>query len=161
MKLYHFGHRTKGFTLIELLIVIGVISILAALIIVSVSSARGKARDATRKSDLHALRTSLHQYQSDNENFPPSDEIWGAIPNLDTIYIKKIPTDPRGVNAYHYAVHDGLAADDIEFALESAMDYDIDTYGDASGTPLAVNFVTSPISSLNLTTEYNYAVTSY
>ena len=153
--------KKTGFTLIELLIVIGVIGVLAALIIVSVSSARGKARDATRKSDLHALRTSLHQYQSDNENFPVSDETWGAIPNLDVVYIKKIPVDPRGANAYHYTAHDGLATNDIEFALECAMDYDLDTYGDASGNPLAVNFVTSPISSLNLSNGYNYAVTSY
>jgi len=51
--------RRKGFTLIELLVVIAIIGLLSTLSVVSLNSARGKARDAARKSDMNSISTAL------------------------------------------------------------------------------------------------------
>ncbi len=55
----------KGFTLIELLVVISVIALLSTLALNAFSSARSKARDAKRISDLKALQTAMEMYKSE------------------------------------------------------------------------------------------------
>lgn len=52
----------KGFTLIELLVVIAIIGILAALSVVSFTTAQRQARDVGRKSDLKQYQTSLEAF---------------------------------------------------------------------------------------------------
>ncbi len=60
----------KGFTLIELLVVITIIGLLSTLAVVSLNSARAKARDAKRVYDVKQLQTGLDLYLADGTNYP-------------------------------------------------------------------------------------------
>ena len=61
--------KRKGFTLIELLVVIAIIGLLSTLAVVSLNSARGKARDAQKKSDLNAISTAIELYNIEENNY--------------------------------------------------------------------------------------------
>ncbi len=58
----------KGFTLIELLIVIAIIGILSSTVLISLNSARQKARDTHITTDIKQLKTQLESEYSFNYN---------------------------------------------------------------------------------------------
>lgn len=113
--------KNKGFTLIELLVVVAIIGLLASVVLASLNSARGKARDAKRLSDLEQIRTALAMYYNDhNGTYPPAYPAswsgisaagcgWGYngttsgatayITGLTPTYISVLPTDPFGPTA--------------------------------------------------------------
>ena len=62
----------KGFTLVELLVVIVIIGLLSTLAIVALNSARAKARDAKRVSDIKQLQTAYELYFNDQNKYPPA-----------------------------------------------------------------------------------------
>ena len=64
------GNSLTGFTLIELLVVIAVIGLLASVILVSLTNARGKARNAKRLADVRQISTSLELYFNDCGSYP-------------------------------------------------------------------------------------------
>jgi prepilin-type N-terminal cleavage/methylation domain-containing protein len=64
--------KQRGFTLIELLVVIAIIGMLSSVVLVSLNSARAKARDATRQEDIKTIEQALLIYYNDmgNGQFP-------------------------------------------------------------------------------------------
>jgi general secretion pathway protein G len=102
--------RHTGFTLIELMVVIAIIGILAGIIMVSLSAAKGRANDAKRKSDLKNLSLALSQYYNDNGAYPSTGGggIWLSgtpyINGLAPTYTNTatLPQDPSG-GTYEYA----------------------------------------------------------
>ncbi|HEY4483033.1 MAG TPA: type II secretion system protein, partial [Candidatus Paceibacterota bacterium] len=62
---------SKGFTLIELLVVIAIIGILSSVVLASLNTARVKARDARRISDINSLQLALELYSNDNSGKYP------------------------------------------------------------------------------------------
>ena len=90
----------RAFTLIELLVVIAIIALLSSVVLASLNTARAKARDAERRSDLEQLSTALELKYSDTGSYPASAG-WLNNPNhggldsaLTPTYIPSIPDDP-------------------------------------------------------------------
>ncbi len=104
---------TKAFTLIELLVVISIISLLASIVLASLNSARAKARDARRESDIHNLQIAIQLYYDTNGEYPPITPDAGVCPacwdnstngfmgNLVPNYLSQQILDPENINYYY------------------------------------------------------------
>lgn len=86
-------NNKKGFTLIELLVVIAIIGLLATLSVIALNTARMKARDARRVSDVKQMQTALEMYFDKFYKYPTSTA------DLSTAgFMSSIPTNPSPQN---------------------------------------------------------------
>jgi len=83
----------KGFTLVELLVVIAIIGLLASIVLVSVNTARRKARDSKRKAELYQISVALEMYASEYGGYPS-----GAWPNEDFKILNSLALEPKMAN---------------------------------------------------------------
>jgi len=139
------GHasRQAGFTLIELLVVIAIIGLLATIVLVSLNTARQKARDVRRVGDLRQVALALEMYYDDHSAYPAvigcTTANWAT---MGTTYIEadgymtKVPVDPTGGATYYYA-YGGTGSD---YTLKATLENNVQTGplgSDVDGTTIA------------------------
>jgi prepilin-type N-terminal cleavage/methylation domain-containing protein len=132
--------KIRGFTLVELMLIVAIISILAAVAIPRFSEMLIRAKEASVKAQLGALRSAFSIYYSDNEGTnPPARGDQDLSPVLVPKYIKEIPriSIPTISESIHNKSNGVLFADtesDASWAPGRDMAWFARTWADPTGT---------------------------
>jgi prepilin-type N-terminal cleavage/methylation domain-containing protein len=95
--------KSAGFTLIELLVVVAIIGMLVSVVMVSLTNARVRSRDAKRLTDMNQIKAGLDLYFLNGAGYP-DPSLWVAGSNLtcNGNSIMKIPADALAGFTYTY-----------------------------------------------------------
>lgn len=131
----------SGFTLIELLVVIAIIALMASIVVVALSDARIKSRDARRLGDMRQVLSGMELYFNDKTAYPTGTAsvaaggaMLGLVNTMDNpvvftpTYMIRVPTAPipydgscssagKGGNNYWYETNTLGSTYTITFCL--------------------------------------------
>lgn len=110
--------KFKGFTLVEMLTVVAIIAILASIVVVNVNSARMRARDGRRISDIEAIAKAMEMYlyrEGGGTSYPDvsgwaystetgTSSNWYTLKTELAPYIDPLPEDPTNKDDLKYSV---------------------------------------------------------
>ena len=83
----------RGFTLVELLVVIAIIGLLASVVLVSVNSARAKARDARRVAEFGQIQTAMWMYYDSHGSMPINRTPGSSYCDTQANFLGELVTD--------------------------------------------------------------------
>ena len=110
--------KNSGFTLIELLVVIAIIALMSSIVLVSISTAREKSRNAKRVSDMTQLQKAMDLYFNDNGTYPTLSSgmalsSWNSsilVPKyLKAVPVTVLPADPGCTATNDYYMQPNVA----------------------------------------------------
>jgi len=143
-----YNNMKKGFTLIELLVVIAIIGVLAAIVMVSMSGATDKAKDARIKGDISQLRSIAGMIYDDDSSYADLCTA-GAINTSGSGYDTQtgaINTDITDQDGSVYNCLAGASTYCVEAVLASGDYFCIDNTGLATTTAAENNCTSTTIS---------------
>jgi type II secretory pathway pseudopilin PulG len=82
--------RRNAFTLIELVLVVGIITVLGALVLSTVGYARKKGARARAETEMAAIAAAVENYKADNGIYPRS-----STTDTFTAVTNRVPPDPQ------------------------------------------------------------------
>jgi prepilin-type N-terminal cleavage/methylation domain-containing protein len=99
----------KGFTLLEILVVIGILTVMFSIVLVSLNIPRQfmLAHDVKRKNDILTLHKAFTFYYTEHHNLPTNSQWSGilcnnSVPDFLKPYMSYFPCDPATNEKYFY-----------------------------------------------------------
>ena len=105
----------SGFTLVEMLVVVAIFSLLSSMLLTLARDSRGRARDATRKSDVRNIQSSMAVYFDRKNRYPNN---YSQLISEDLF--NQIPKDPSTGEKYPYAT--STAGDNFDICVAACME---------------------------------------